>query len=511
MSRRRWLALAALAPAACRREGPHPAAPPAPVRIGLTYDLHTLDPHQEGTIASLAVLSNVYEPLVHVLAGAEVRPALAASWEDVEPTITAFHVRPGVLFHDGSPLRAADVAWSLRRVLEDTSLRLHTFVRVLAGVEAVGEHTLRVVTRRACPSLLGRLAQVPIVREGARGLDASAVGTGPYRVVAWDKVRRTLRLRRFDRYRGPAPPVEEAVLHLGLLDDPMAALRDQRFEILQSPARRVQDALRTSGPYAARSEDSLFVRYLGFDVARPASPHVASKRNPFADLRVRQAVASALDRRLLAAGLSVTAVPADQPVPRSVHGFDPDVVLPERYLAGGRRLLATAGYASGFEATLDTREVLAETAYLVRDQLAPLGLDVKVRVQGEDEFAARMARADASLWVNRWACITGDAGELLEELIRPGAGFPLNGGAVEPALEAGFVAAEAVRDPVARRNALRELLGSVTRRAVLVPLTTEQDTWAVHERVDWHPRTDGQVRVADIALTPPTSSSAGTG
>jgi peptide/nickel transport system substrate-binding protein len=509
MSRRQVLALAALAPAACRREAPPPAPSPAPVRLGLTYDLHTLDPHQEGTIASLAVLSNVYEPLVHVTAGADVRPALAVSWEDPDPTTMLLHLRPGVAFHGGAPLRAADVVHSLERVLQDTSLRLHTFVRILTGVEAVGDRSVRVTTRRACPSLLARLAQVPIVREGAAGLEASADGTGPYRVANWDASRRTLRLRRFDGHWGGAPAVPEAVLHLGVLDDPIAAIREERYEILQSPARRLQDALRTSTSYAARAQDSLVVRYLGFDIARPVSPHASAKRNPFADARVRRAVAAALDRGLLAAGLSVTAVPADQLVPRSVYGFDPEATLSQRYLEGARRLMAVAGYGAGFDTVLDTRQILAETAHLVRDQLAALDIRVQVRVQGESEFADRMARGDSTLWVNRWACLTGDAGELVEELIRPQAGFPINGGVVDPALETGFVAAEGLRDPVARRTALRQLLAQVTRDAVAVPLSTEQDTWAVHQRIDWLPRTDGQVRVADIALRP--SSSAGTG
>src|SRR5262249_46646185 len=145
---------------------------------------------------SLAISSNFYEPLMTSDPTMTLRPCLAATWETPDPLTWVFHLRHGVRFHSGRPMRAAAVVYSFVRLRENPSLELSIYPADVANVEALDEFTVRVRTLAPVAILLFRLQYISIVPAGSTSdaLAAGENGTGPYRLEEWRR-HESIRLR----------------------------------------------------------------------------------------------------------------------------------------------------------------------------------------------------------------------------------------------------------------------------------------------------------------------------
>lgn len=172
----RAIVLASVALAACGT-----AAPERELRVAMYDDLASFDPHARNTVGAYEVLSSVYEPLVTLDRAMRPAPALAVSWETPDLMTWVFRLRPGVRFHDGSPLTAEDAAASLRRVLSDERPEMRSYLSGVAEATAQGSDTVVVRTHRPNAQLVSRLHFVLIVPRGstAESLARRANGTGP--------------------------------------------------------------------------------------------------------------------------------------------------------------------------------------------------------------------------------------------------------------------------------------------------------------------------------------------
>jgi peptide/nickel transport system substrate-binding protein len=494
-ARLRLALLVGCAVAACSRA----PEPPARLDVAVEYDLATLDPHAEATLAS-SLLYNVYDPLVSIDAFLQPRPGLAQSWTNPDDTTWHLRLRPGVRFHSGRPLRAEDAAYSLERVLRTPALQAGYYLGDLESARALDEATLEVRTRHPAPLLLARLGFVPIVPEGSgERLATQADGTGAYALDSWRRGER-LSLRRNDAYWGGAPYVQAATFALGVPPPEVAAgLLDGRFQLAtlgSAPDARVAASERVS----VLRTDSLFVTYLAFDLARDATPFCSARPNPFKDRRVRRAIHLALDRSALVAG-HAAAAPAGQLVPRSVLGFTPELELPAPSRQQARRLLREAGLGAGVELTLHTRGQLAASAERVQRQLSEVGLRVQVAVLPDADYWRAAERSELSMWLARWGCTTVDAGELFENAMHsmdPAQRLGLfnRTGHEDAALDREIEASRLATDAVQRRDQLQALMRRVMEQLYWVPLFDEGEIYALDRRLRWRPRYS--VRLAEI-------------
>ena len=477
-----------------------PAPGPEALRIGASYELAGLDPHREDTLSSSALLSNVYEPLVATDPEMKLVPRLAHTWENPDPRTWVFHLRAGVVFHDGSPFSAADVTATLERIRGDTGLEMR---KKLSGVEdarAKDRATIEVRTREPDRTFLQKLTGILILPRGSPEGLAAGVGTGPYRIEAWSAAR--LSLVRFDPYWGPPPAFERAEYALGL--DPAAALealRRGRIGLAEAQGQRVSaaDAVR----FRIARRESLYTRFLAFDLARPRSPGVAGRPNPFRDPRVRRALHLALDRAALAARLSTDAVPASQPVPRFVFGFHPGLPEPSHDLARARELLREAGLPGGLDAVLHTRNILEEPARLVAEELAALGVRLRVEALPDADFFEGLRRGDASLWLDRVACISGDAYEFFADFLHSRdaerrLGSSNDFGLADPELDRGIERIAEIEDDLERRDALNRLMARVMEELPVLPLFVDRDVYVYDPRLGFAPRYDGEIRAYEV-------------
>lgn len=336
-----------------------------------------LDPHKTTAYFSFEVLENVFDTLVQPDENLEMRPALAESWQISPDQLTwTFHLRGGVSFHDGSPLRADDVVYSYRRIMDEKLANVDKFSAV-ADVTAPDPLTVVINLERPTPNLLtnlGGFKGMAIVsrRNVESGQIAThPVGTGPFAFLG-QKSGDSITLRANPSYWGGAPKISGVTFRF--ISEPSTAL-----SALQAGEIDWTDSVPTQRVAQLREDDSITLAvtasndywYLALNEARP----------PWNDVRVRRAVAYGIDRDAIVAATSYgtatanqLAIPANNPWYTPYHRYRYDLDTAHRLLdeAGvgdvGMDLLVTSEYPQTVTA-----------AQIIADNLAPLGITVNIR------------------------------------------------------------------------------------------------------------------------------------
>jgi peptide/nickel transport system substrate-binding protein len=414
-----------------------------------------------------------------------------------------------VRFHDGSPLTAADVVYSIERLRGDETLLVRSQVSGVTSAAAGSGHV--VLLRTAWPSarLLSELSQVPIVRAGSRGeaLEARANGTGPYEVESWVPGQR-LRLRRHESYWGPRPALPRVDVEMAVSDERAAAgLLAGRVSlaahIVSGHAPRAEAAAAGNHRLHLVSQPSLFLRHLGFDLSSPTLPGSSGLPNPYRRRDVRQAFELALDRTRLASVVSPTALAAHELVPRLVFGHAPGRPAPARDVARAVQLLQAAGYRGGLDVTL-LRPRPDRVTEELKSQLAEAGIRVTLLTPPTigDYFAA-LRRREAGLWIAADGCLTGDAGGLLSSAFHSpdparSLGLENYGGYADAGLDRVIEQADTIFRPNLRLPVLQNAVRQVEDELVWIPLYYGDAVFIVDRTLDFKPRADLLLRYAEI-------------
>src|SRR3954470_10842287 len=162
--------------------------------VDLPGDAATLDPHVQWDTDSYSIYRNIFDNLLTRDADGKIVPQIAASWRYVSDTVIDFDIRSDVKFHDGTPLTAEDVVYSVKRITNPQfkSPQLGQFNSIVAA-DIVQPGTVRLTTREPYPVLLAQLVKLSIVpkrhveRVGDASLNLEPMGSGPYRLASWQK------------------------------------------------------------------------------------------------------------------------------------------------------------------------------------------------------------------------------------------------------------------------------------------------------------------------------------
>ncbi|NOX44458.1 MAG: ABC transporter substrate-binding protein [Caldiserica bacterium] len=370
--------------------------------VAVSTEPPTLDPTANPAAAiDLILHHNLYECLVQVGPDGDFRPQLAESWEaSADGRTWTFRLRRGVRFHDGTPFDAEAVRRSFLRAMSPDTPNPHPeYYADIAAVEAVDAHTVRFQLKEPVPYFLAILAQadsaiVPKPRTG-EPLGEHPVGTGPFRFVEWRPGDRIVLERNPDYYMPEIPRVDRVSFRF--IPDGAAralALQAGDVDIAVDIPYQTAKALEGNPAFTVVSGPMNLVQILAINNAR----------TPFADLRVRQAIAHAIDREkiieLVALGY---ATPIGGPIPPGMPYYVDLTDLypydPER----ARELLAEAGYPRGFEATMtlpSNYEFHVKTGELIAAQLGAVGIGVSIRLVDWGTWLERVyAQADYDLTV----------------------------------------------------------------------------------------------------------------
>lgn len=509
--RRAHILLLALTLASC---APVVTAAERVLRIGMSADVTTFDPHFVAAQPNLNAQFHVFDALVQVDTRGRIAPGLAESWRTANPLTWEFKLRKGVRFHDGTELTADDVIYSLERPLniQGSPGGFATYVRPIVKREAINRYTVRLTTGAPYGPLLQDLAQVMIVSrraaEGSASRDfdsgRAAIGTGPYRLVQYVRADR-IELARHEHYWGGATPWERVTLRI-LPADPVrtAALLAGSVDVIENvPPADLPRLQRASDLHLERTT-SWRTLLLHLDVAsdRPASitDHRGAplQANPLRDIRIREAISLAIDRKALVDRiLEGMGVPAAQVVSPSVFGHDATIEPPAYNLERARQLLQEAGYPEGFRIRLgapNNRYVNDEqVAQACAQLLARIGIRADVDVMPLSIYLTRARRRDFGLALLGWGSLSADLA-LRSLAATPdrnrGYGAWNWGGHASRTLDDKIVRALNTVDERAREKLAQQAAVQAATEVAFVPLYYQVAVWAMRSDIRYAPRAD---------------------
>jgi peptide/nickel transport system substrate-binding protein len=336
-----------------------------------------LDPHKTSAYFSFQVLENVYDTLVEPDENLEMRPALAESWDVSADRLTwTFHLRKGVVFHDGSPFSADDVVYSYNRIIGERLSNAWRFSAV-TDVSAPDGSTVKITVKQPTPNLLTNIGgfkgmaivQRKNVESGA--ISTHPIGTGPFafkRAKSGDSIT----LAANPNYWAGAPRISGVTFRfIPAASTALSALQAGEIDWTDSiPAQRVTQ-LKNDGEITLRVTPSNDYWYLALNEAR----------KPWDDVRVRQAIAYGIDRDAIVQATSYGTAAANQ---LAIPKGNPWYTAYDKYsrdIAKARRLLDDAGVRDrtlDMLATSDYPQTVT-AAQIIADNLAPLGITVNIR------------------------------------------------------------------------------------------------------------------------------------
>ncbi len=468
--------LALAGAAACRKE-------PLPTRIAIHSAPLGMDPHLQNESLTSAVLANVYDGLVELDDEFRVQPCLAEGWSNPDERTWVFRLRPSVRFHDGRPLTAGDVVFSLDRARSQPGTGLASYLVEVESVRALDPLTVEIRTRRPFAPLLAKLTPVYVVPRGAPPRIEEPVGTGSYRVArsAGAVVEMVPAPRDWRGGRGNAP--------LTFVVEPSP---DERLRMLLAGEVDVAADLAESAVSVLRTVECCR------EVVRPGSAveylHLSALEPRFDDRRVREAVNLAVDREgYVAEAHSGLGQPVGQMAVPGVFGYAQDLLAPGRDVARARALLAEAGFPDGLELALEHRP--GRRADVLAAQLADAGIRVRLRESPWPELYRRLQRGEVGFYFGGVVSPTAESSDVLDGYVHTrdearGYGSS-NHSRFSSARADGLIeAASSSLDLMKRRELLQEAMRVAMEELRFVPVAGLYQVNGVRRGVDFEARVD---------------------
>ncbi|HEY0182819.1 MAG TPA: ABC transporter substrate-binding protein, partial [Rhodopila sp.] len=337
--------------------------------VGVRSGQLSLDPQFNSNGPDTSAARNVFDALLRRGPDFTLLPNLATEWHAVGPDLWEFKLRRDVSWQDGTPFTAADVAFSVARVPQaaDATGGFRAYVKSIRQIIVVDDHTIRFATNGPAATLPAELEEVFILSQkavtqaGPEGFKtgAAAIGTGPYRFVAWQPSV-SARLQRWDGYWGADKPHWKTATFEVIPEDASraAALLSGQVDLINYVPPSVVGTLAANPQIGVFKCASIYVYILHPD-GRETSPAVSDldgkplPKNPFRDLRVRKAMSMAIDRDAIAqVTMEGLATPARQLMPLNFVGVDPNAPKLPYDVKGAQALMAEAGYPKGFKVRL---------------------------------------------------------------------------------------------------------------------------------------------------------------
>jgi peptide/nickel transport system substrate-binding protein len=472
----------------------------------------------------------VYERLTGRDRQLKIVPGLATEWQQVGPLTWRFKLRQGVKFHDGSPLTADDVVYSVQRGQMPTS-QINNYAAGVGTAKKIDESTIEFTLATVNPIFLEHLDTLWIMsrpwsekHKVTRPLDfknkeesyaaLNANGTGPYMLASRAPGIKTT-YKRNPSYWGKVEGNVQEVVFTPIANDAtrLAALVSGEVDFILDPAPRDVARLRQTPGVKVIDGPENRVVFIGMDQGRDELLYSSVKgRNPFKDVRVRRALYQAIDIETLKTKLmNGQSFPTGAVMPSPLGTYN-DPALEQRYpfdLAAARKSLADAGYPEGFEVQLHC----PNNRYVNDEQIciALAGMwaqiKVKVRVSGEPRatYFPRLEKYDFSMYMLGWGGSVTDAETTLTPVMRnnlgeKGIGFYNYGHSRNDKLDALAAQSSVEADPTRREALVKAALRQFREQFTALPLHRQVIPWAARSNVNVVHRADNWFEVSWVTV-----------
>jgi peptide/nickel transport system substrate-binding protein len=462
-----------------------------PIVVMQSADANTLDPTMNRETSTFNILLNIYDGLLFKESDGSFSPGLAESWQRDGDLTWEFTLREGVTFHNGEPLTAEAVAFTVNRILDPaTESPISRGFAFIESIEVTGDLTFTITTSNPQPlaeSYFAELLTIPPAYFEEVGADAFAenpVGTGPFMVDSWQRDVAVTMTANPNYWRGPADidslefrPVPEALTRFSSL---AAGEADLVVNVPSSlvPSIESNDALKLETIAGAR------VIFVGMNTLA---------ESPVQNPLVRQALNYAVDVDAIIAGvLGGLATPTTTLLTDIDLGYndalDPYPYDPER----ARELLAEAGYGDGLSLRLETpngRYVSdVQVAQAIAAQLEAVGVTVDFVVREYGAYVGDLFAGNApDLFLLGWGNAVFDADFILYPLTRTDGLLSYYS---NPELDLLLDEGSTSVDVNVRQQVYTEATALLQDEAPFIYLYKQQDAYGISERLTWTPRAD---------------------
>jgi peptide/nickel transport system substrate-binding protein len=381
--------LGALMPGAARAAG----KPGGAVTVGMTVPSGSIDPLTVADTGGVCMLSQTGEYLALSDPDLHLRPLLAESWQpNRDGSIWTFKIRRGVKFHDGGTLTSADVVATIDRLADPAngSVALSAFAGSLSkgGSKAIDESTVEFhldAPNGSFPYLVSsdnyNAIILPAGHDG--GFERSFIGTGPFRLERFTPKARASFVRNPDYWGAKALPDRTLFIFYDSIQAQILAMQGEQLDVLlHAPVQGSQALL--ADPH---------LNILALKSSAHEQVHMRADKGPFADARVRRAMALCLNRENLVKGLfRGMAVPGnDSPFAPIFAATDPQVPQRRQDIRQAKELLQAAGVANGFKATLTTERFveMPDYAVIIQNAVRQIGVRLSLNVEEQSAYFGR--------------------------------------------------------------------------------------------------------------------------
>jgi len=410
-------------------------------RYAYRIDPASLDPHALAETFTLSWLGQIYEPLVGRGKNLELVPALAIKWEQIDPKVWRFHLRPNVKFADGEPFTADDVVFSIGRIKAEGSDLAYT-VATVTEARKVDDLTVDLVMSRPNPILPMQTTSTYMVSKSwaeARGAvkpasikdkaenfaTNNANGTGPFKVQSRQLGVKTV-LAPNEYWWGAKEHNLTEVDFTPIQSDAtrVAALLSGQVDMIYPVPQQDVARVNASGNATVLTGFELRTIFLNMDQKRDELLESNVKgKNPFKDHRVRRAIYQAIDinaikDRIMGGSSHI----AGTMVAPGINGYDSrlDTRMPFDPEAS-KKLLTDAGYPSGFEIGMDCsndRYVNDEKiCQAIVGMLARVGIKVNLLAQTRSKYFEKILSRNTTFSLLGWQPLSYDAHSTLQDTI----------------------------------------------------------------------------------------------
>lgn len=391
------------------------------ITIDLPNDAATLDPHLQWDTDSYTIYRNIFDNLVTRDPSGKIIGQIAESWKQIDDTTIEFAIRSGITFHDGSALTPEDVVFSIRRIIDPAlrSPQLSQFDQI-ASAEVRGPNAVTLKTKSPYPALLAQLVKLSIVpkavveRVGAQGFNQQPVGSGPYKLRTWQRGV-SVTLDAVPNYWRGAPPFASA-----------------EFRVVPDVATRVADlqtgradVVRQLGPDEAdRIKPDQKLQVLAAPTERIGYMFVNALAGPTQDVRVRRAIAHAIDKKtLIEALLQGYGKEVDIVLTPANFGYVEGIGAPAFDPGRARQLIREANAVGAQLSFLTSPAYDRRLVEAIQQMLQEVGFKVDIQMMDHPTFLRRrQGRPDeaGSISLGRWSCACQDADGVIFPLFRSG-------------------------------------------------------------------------------------------
>ena len=342
------------------------------LRYGFTTEPTTLDPlNNANTADGRSVLFNIFEGLVKPDTDGTFKPAIARSWTIENNSLHYnFTLREGVRFHDGAPLTASDVKFSL-----DTAIAANFHgLGNIAEVQSIGTNQISVILKNPDPDFLPFLT-VGIVKAGNNNRETSVIGTGPFRLESYTPQRNLIMVKFNDYWQSDLPRLDKiTIIFYANFDSLLVALRGGGID--GAFITGAMAAALDSEQFDLNHNNSAAVQLMAFNNSAP----------PLNDIRVRRAINYGVDvQGIIDAAFFGQGVPSGSPIIPGLSVYYQNNLSYQYNTETALSLLAQAGYNSANKLSLEITvpsnfTMHVDTAQVIVSQLEKIGVNASIKL-----------------------------------------------------------------------------------------------------------------------------------